>query len=177
MKSLQDFKIPYVGLKNGLHSFIYNIDRKFFSFFENSPIGDCDLQVEALLDKKEGFFNLQITINGSLFVECDRCSDTFPLPTNTVNEIIIKFESDDKTLDDEADVLYINRTETHIDIAQLIYEYTVLALPIQRIHPLDSKGKSTCNKEVLEYLEKLEDKNNNKPDERWAILEKLKKQK
>lgn len=39
------------------------------------------------------------------------------------------------------------------------------------------KKKNTCNKEVLEILEKNEDKTNDSPDERWAILEKLKKQK
>lgn len=178
MKSLQEFKIPYVGLKNGLHSFIYNIDGTFFNFFENSLVNEASLKVEALLDKRDaGFFTMQITLEGKVQVECDRCSEAFDYPISTENKIIIKFENDDDLVEEEADVLYINRTDTILDIAHLIYEFTILALPIQKIHPLDEKGKSTCNKEVLEILEKNEDKTNDSPDERWAILEKLKKQK
>lgn len=177
MKHLQEYRIPYVGLRNGLHSFIYNIDRKFFSSFENSLIHEGNLQVEALLDKQDtGFFSLEISIAGKVDVECDRCSDTFALPIAAKNNIIIKFENDDTAVEEEADVMYINRTDTIIDIAHLIYEYVVLAIPIQKIHPLDDKGQSTCNEEVLKILEKKEDKNNNTPDERWSILEKLKKQ-
>ncbi|MEI6312691.1 MAG: DUF177 domain-containing protein [Bacteroidota bacterium] len=178
MKSLKEFKIPYVGLKNGLHSFLYSIDKTFFTYFENSLVSEGNLKVEALFDKRDaGFFTLDISVSGAVQVECDRCSDSFFLPISGQNKIIIKFEHDDSLVEEEADVLYINRTDTIIDISHLIYEYIVLAIPIHKVHPTDENGGNTCNQEVLKILEKQEDKINDTPDERWAILEKLKKQK
>ncbi len=173
MKNLNEYRIPYVGLKNGLHSFLYSIGNSFFTFFENSPVTEGKLHVDLTLDKKETLYMLTFIIKGTIVVECDRCGDDLNLPIDVTNIIYIKFENEEAAMDDEADVLYINRTESHIDVSQLIYEYIVLSIPIQKIHPDDATGKSTCDEKVLAILNKKETEDK-APDDRWAALNKLK---
>ncbi len=58
-------------------------------------------------------------------------------------------------------------------MAQYFYEYILLALPIQRIHPNDSRGNSTCDPEMLSKLKEhtvIEEDSN---DPRWDELKKL----
>lgn len=178
MKSLQEFRIPYVGLKNGLHTFFYTIDKSFFAHFDFSLVNACNISVEALLDKREaGFFTLQIDLKGVVDVECDRCSDMFQLPIQRHDSIIIKFENEGETPEEEVDVMYISRQDTSFDIAHLIYEFVHLALPIQKIHPDDTQGKSMCNIDVIKHLSKNKQEIKNEPDERWAVLKQLKTKK
>ena len=70
---MREFEIPYVGLKVGVHNFDYEIDRKFFDHFEDSPIHDCAVKVKLEFEKKETFFILKFFIDGNVNVECDRC--------------------------------------------------------------------------------------------------------
>lgn len=173
MKNLNEFRIPYIGLKNGLHTFLYSIGNSFFTFFENSPVTEGKLSVDVTLDKRDTLYLLTFTINGTVIVECDRCGNDLNLTIRTSNVLYVKFEDDNALNDEDADVLYISRTESHLDVAQLIYEYIVLAIPIQKIHPDDKDGKSTCDEKVLAILNKKEDENKG-PDDRWAALNKLK---
>ena len=173
MKNLNEFRIPYIGLKNGLHTFLYSIGNSFFTFFENSPVTEGKLSVDVTLDKRDTLYLLTFTIIGTVIVECDRCGNDLNLAIRTSNVLYVKFEDDNALNDEDADVLYISRTESHLDVAQLIYEYIVLAIPIQKIHPDDKDGKSTCDEKVLAILNKKEDENKG-PDDRWAALNKLK---
>ncbi len=173
MKNLNEFSIPYIGLKNGLHTFLYSIGNSFFTFFENSPVTEGKLSIDVTLDKRDTLYLLAFSINGNVIVECDRCGSDLNLAVNTKNTLYVKFEDDNAINDEDADVLYISRTESHLDVAQLIYEYIVLAIPIQKIHADDNDGKSTCDEKVLAILNKKEDENKG-PDDRWAALNKLK---
>ena len=70
----------------------------------------------------------------------------------------------------------IPENEYQIDLAHVMYEYIVTALPIQHIHPDDENGQSTCDSEMLSLLEKMQQKENNENeiDPRWEKLKELK---
>ena len=104
---------------------------------------------------------------------CDRCNELFDYELMTDFEIIVKFEEVENGVVDEADVVYISRNETSINVADLIYDYILINIPIQVFHPNDKDGNSTCNPEILEKLKTLP-RVEEEIDPRWSSLNKLK---
>lgn len=154
MNPLRAFDIPFVGLKSGVHHFKYEIDNLFFQNFKESPITECKVNVELNFDKSESFFLLDFQLDGTVNVICDRCGDPFDKSIENEQRIIVKFGDNEEATDDDDEVVYISRNETHLNVAQLIYEFIILSVPIHKVHPI-KKGKSTCNKEVLKRLDQL----------------------
>jgi uncharacterized metal-binding protein YceD (DUF177 family) len=58
-------------------------------------------------------------------------------------------------------------------VAQLIYEFVCLAIPIKRIHPEDENGSSTCDPVMLEKLNKYIIKEGGEQNSVWNDLRKL----
>lgn len=175
MKGLREFEIPYVGFKVGIHQFTFDVDRKFFDFFKDSPIQDCAVKVRLEFEKRETFFILNFFIDGSVCVECDRC--LIPFDKNIFGDYTcyVKFAEDLSKVSDEPDVMFISREQTIIDVSQLVYEYIILCLPMQRLGCESPGEEPQCNKEVLKYLLKQEEKEVEEVDPRWAALKKLKR--
>jgi uncharacterized metal-binding protein YceD (DUF177 family) len=56
---------------------------------------------------------------------------------------------------------------------QHCYEYILLALPIQRVHPDDKNGESTCDPGMLDKLKEHIIIEEPETDPRWDELKKL----
>ena len=54
MKGLREYVIPFIGLKNGLHHFNFEIGAPF-SHFPDSLIRECGLFVDLAFDKRKDF--------------------------------------------------------------------------------------------------------------------------
>lgn len=176
MKGLREFQIPFVGLKIGVHEFLYELDKKFFEHFQDSPISDCAVKVKLEFDKKETLFVLNFFIDGNVSVECDRCLAPYQKEIFGDFTCYVKFAENPEEIPEDDEIIFIKRDESIINIAQLVYEYVVLCLPIQKI-PCKEPGKDErCNQEVLKYLNPNEE-NQNVPtiDPRWEALKKLNK--
>jgi uncharacterized metal-binding protein YceD (DUF177 family) len=52
----------------------------------------------------------------------------------------------------DAEVAYIGRSESILEVSTWIYEFVLLSIPMQHIHPDNESGESTCNLEALKYL-------------------------
>lgn len=178
MKGLREFEIPYVGLRVGVHKFDYDIDAKFFDFFEDSPIRDCKVHVKLEFEKKETFFALNFFIDGWVKTECDRCLEPFNKNIFGDFTCYIKFSEDPLQLGDEDEVIFISRDETIIDVSQLVYEYINLCLPIRKLGCEKPGEEPQCNKEVLKFILNAENKEREKKegdvDPRWAALKNIK---
>ncbi len=162
MKYRREFEIAYVGLKNGVHTYNYNIGKAFFELVEadGSEFEEVNIEVAVEFNKHPNFFELKFNINGSVDVPCDRCGDTFNLPLWDEFDLIIKLKEptgadDEDETEDDGDIVFLSKSETVIDLSEWIYEFILLSLPMQKIHPLNAEGDSTCNKENLALLEKM----------------------
>jgi uncharacterized protein len=164
-------KLPIGGLKEGHHFYDFEIGNKFFEEFEESEIKEGDLSVRVELEKRPSHFDLIVKISGKVRICCDRCLEMLFQPLECENKLLIKFG---KVWDDsDPDIIIIPADETELEIKQYLYEFIHLALPIKRIHPVDSKGASTCDPEMLRKLDQ-HIVNENKPnDPRWDELKKL----
>lgn len=167
---LREYEIPFVGLKPGIHKFSFEVDDKFFTFFENSPVGKGKVKVDLNFDKKNTFFLLNFQISGTVNLPCDRCSDLIDFPIDADYPIVVKFDDhhEGENDDSNADIVYISRSETHLNVAQLIYEFIVLSVPIGRIY-CEAVGKK-CNGKTLKVLKNLNQKPEPVPDPRWKQL-------
>lgn len=165
------YLIPVRGIKEGPHSFEFEIGKDFFDLFEESEIKEGELTAIVILEKSPSHIDLEIKISGYVRVSCDRCLEMFNHHVECQNRLLVKFGHE---LDDSnPDIITLPYDESELDLKQYIYEFIHLSLPIQRFHPDDDRGISTCNPVMLEKLKEHQVDEGNHNDLRWEELEKL----
>lgn len=182
MKHNREFEIAWQGLKPGEHVYEYEVGDQFIQDHgegEERDFKNLNAQVKLRFDKKTNFFLLHFDIGGNVTVPCDRCGDDFVMQLWDEFDLLIKLAGEDvEEIDDEADVVFIPRSETVLDISKWVYEFILLSIPLQRVHPTDADGKSACNPEALKLLNQLTDHTDEPPhnNDVWKGLEALKEQ-
>lgn len=174
--ALKEFTIQFTGLKEGVHNYNFAVEDDFFSHFQNNTINKSDLKVDLNLEKKSSFFVLSYDIAGAINAECDRCLAYIDFPLSTTYQAIIKYGSGEPIFEeDKTDIFYIPIDSVHINVAQLLYESIILALPTVKNCEGFTTDKTYCNEKVLDVLYKKEEKDETAIDPRWEALKKLKK--
>ena len=178
MKHNREYEIAWQGLKPGPHTYIYDIDDRFMQEREvDETIKNWQARITLVFDKHENFFMLHFDIDGNITVPCDRCGDEFPLRLWDEFDLIIKLTGDDaEKIEDEDDVIFIPRSETVIDISKWLYEFLLLSVPLQHIHPEKADGTSDCNPQALNLLNQLSEHGEPDTNPLWKGLEAFKKE-
>ena len=185
MKYRREFEIPYIGLKEGITELSFEIGEPFFEMLEiedhSADFESVNATVDLKIDKHPNFFDMTFSVNGDAVVPCDRCGDTFPLTLWDEFKLIVKLvdqvpEEDNFDMEDEADIVFWPKSEPIIDVSEWIYEFILLSLPIQKIHPDDAEGNSTCNKDSLALLQMMQERAeaNARQNSVWKGLDALK---
>jgi uncharacterized protein len=167
----QSYTIPLSGLKEGRHTFDFEIDKEFFEKFEESEIKEGRLIANIEMDKRSSHSDIQIRITGSVRICCDRCLEMFFQPVYCENRLLVNFGK--RIEDSDPDILSVPADEHELDLKQHIYEFIYLALPIKRVHPDDKMGNSTCDPVMLKKLDEFIIEEEIKIDPRWEELKKL----
>ena len=171
MGSQSFYNIAFRGLSQGKHIFEYEIDGTFFSEFEGSVVDEGNVNVRLVLEKQSTLLILNFDFEGQVKVQCDRCLEMYDQAIKGSNQVFVKFG--DKEFEDGDDVIWVSAKDNQLNVAQLIYEFICLAVPIKRIHAEDENGNSTCNPEMIEKLDKYIVKNEGKNNPAWNDLKKL----
>lgn len=177
MKNHREFEIAWQGLKPGVSNFEYDINDNFFEPEDaERDFKDLDALITLKFDKKNNFFLCHFDIDGSVTVPCDRCGDDFKLRLWDEFDLLIKLTGteDAEEIDEDADVVFIPRSETVIDIRDWLYEFLMLSIPLHRVHPTKADGTEGCNPETLKLLNKLAKQEEEKKSDIWKGLEDLK---
>lgn len=168
MSRRREFEIAFVGLKPGIHEFSYEIEDRFFEAFQQQDFRHCKANVKLTLDKKSSFMLLRFEIGGSLEVTCDRCNSNLPLDLWDEFNITVKMVEDPELMndqEDDPDMYYIAQGESHLDVANWIYEFINLAIPMQKACEFENMDGPHCNKAVLDVLKKLEHRQEDTTDQ------------
>ena len=178
MGNRREFGIAFVGLKPGVHEYNFEVDEKFFADYQQKDYSNCQASIKLKLEKNTSFMMLKFEVGGSVTVVCDRCGNTLPMDLwDEFNMVIKQVENPDEMNENEEDpdVFYISRTESHIHVADWIYEFVSLSIPLQRMCSEKDMGGPLCNKEILAMLKKMKSGviENNHPLQKG--LEKFKK--
>jgi uncharacterized protein len=174
MNYLSQYTLPFSGLSEGKHQFDFSVDDRFFAEFETSEVTKGELKVQVQLEKRTTYLRLSFSISGMVDLICDRCLENFSYPLESTRELLVKFS--EKPVEDEAELIYLHPTDFQVDVAQYIYEFVILSLPIRRIHPDGKDGESLCDPVMIKKLEELRYHSNTleEPvDPRWKELKKF----
>lgn len=177
MNFRREFEIAFVGLKPGVHHFEYQIDDKFFAHYEKQDFSNCKAKIKLELDKKNGFMLLKFDIDGKVDVNCDRCGNPLTIQLWDEFKVMVKLVDDPDEMneqEEDPDVYYISRGESHLHLADWIYEFINLSIPLQKMCPPDETGESQCNKEVLAKLLQAENNDSKEANPMWQALNKFK---
>lgn len=163
------YDVEFKGLKEGLHEFGFEVQDKFFEHFEQGLVSKGNVSVKVILEKRSSFMKLFFENNGFVELTCDRCLEKYRQKVKNKYELFVKYGENDYE-DDE--IIWILPEEHKLNLAQIIYEYIILGLPMKQVHPDKKDGTSGCDPEMLERLErhKLREENNETTDPRWSAL-------
>lgn len=167
METFDQFTIPVAGLSDGLHEYDFQIGKAFFQQFEGSLVEDADIAVHFSFDKRSDLYVMSFEIDGTVKSICDRCLETFDLPVEDEQSLLVKF---DETEWEDVDIVYIPHGTQQLNVARYIYEFINLAVPMTKTH--DDAGES-CDPEMLKYIEKEEDEQKADSASIWDSLKGL----
>ena len=103
--------------------------------------------------------------NGTVETECDRCLGAMSVEVSGKESLYVEF-GDEAVDTQREDMTILRKDETKIDLAQWMYEYVAVAMPMQCLH-----AEGQCDPEVTKYL--VNDEAGKPADTRWAALEAL----
>jgi len=157
MKQLNEYLIPFVGLKLGKHQFEFKINKKFFDEFSFDEFESCDILVEVVLEKKTTMLEVSFKHKGTVNVPCDLTGEPFDLPIKGKINLVVQFG--DEFNNDNDELLILPHGEHQLDLAQYIYEMIVLSIPFKRVHPGVKDG--SLESDALNKLKELQVKKTN----------------
>lgn len=124
----------------------YKVDLLSSSFKDGQITFDIDDDFFAAIDGMIDRGNLNTTVDcrctgsmykfeihsvGNIVVPCDRCLADLELRIDTADELVVKLGEE---FSDEGDCVIVPEAEGVIDLAQYIYEFIVLSMPIVCTH-------------------------------------------
>ena len=160
-----DTTVRFSGLKSGRYDFDFDLGKEFFESFENEEIRDGKVHVAAVLEKNERVMMFNFSLEGEVTTLCDRCLGEMKVPIEGRETLNVRL-SDDETSDDE-NVAILPEGSFEIELAQWLYEYVAVRIPMQHMHP-----EGECDTETTRYISDEEEKEET-VDPRWAALKEL----
>ena len=172
MNAFKEYLLYYRNLTKGKHNFKYIITDKFFALFPHSRVKSGNINIDVTVIVEQTCLVLTFFINGTVSIQCDVCLEDMDLPINEQKDLLVEFGTRNSDISDVDNTIIIDYSENQIQLAQHIYEYIHLSIPIKVVHPTDKNGESMCNKEMLSTLKKYQIQQSNKEiiDPRWEKL-------
>ncbi len=187
MKFWRTFDIEVIKFLEGIHEINFEIGDSFFQHFEdNELVKNGKLTARVIMKVGANVIEMDFHIAGKVTLTCDRSLEAYDQPLDFHEKMIYKYGAEEKEIDEN--VIMITRDTPKVNVAQLIYEFILLALPLKKIHPdyrnemdeEDYEGEG-----IYAYIDGQDsdihnddsdsgDSNNEAVDPRWDLLKKLK---
>ena len=172
MLFLNQFVINFTGLKEGEHSFQFDLNNKFFEHFDYNDFNSCQLKAEVNVRKKSNLLEFSFNSKGFINVNCYVSNEPFDYLIENQMKLVVKFSSE--LINDNEDLLILPVGSSQLNAAQYLFEMIILSLPIKIIHPGVEDG--SLESDTLKKLKELEsnvNKKSSKNDPRWDKLKDL----
>jgi len=131
---------------------LFKADFEFFQAFENEDILGADVDVVCKAAKRGQDIILDLSMNGTLTVSCDRCLEKLELPVSENAALLATSDNSDVDEINGREIIYKDPTLKSIDLSQVVYDYILLSLPMQKVHP-----DGQCNPATVHYLDVKEE--------------------
>ena len=147
MSKFSQYKIDLINLPQGVNTYSYELDKKFFDAIDHEDVRKGNVKVELTVRRTVGAYELNFQLVGTIQIPCDRCLDEMNQEIDTHNRLIVKLGLEYSEESDE--IVIIPEAEGAINIAWYLYEFIVLNIPIRHVH---ESGK--CNKVMVSKYRK-----------------------
>ncbi len=147
MAKFKLYNIPLKSLSPGVHTYEFELDRKFFDAIDGEEVKKGNVNVDLKVTRTFTSFELNFNIEGVIKVPCTRCLDDMDLEVDTDSRLVVKFGEEYAEESDE--IVIIPEDEGEINIAWFLYEFIALAIPIKHVHPAGE-----CNRVVSSKFKK-----------------------
>lgn len=186
MKTRRQFDIDIIKLSNSVHDYEFDLDSSFFEDFEDSFLHKGTLKVHVSLDKSSTLIKAGFDIEGVVELICDRSLEPFDENISVHESLIFKYGAEFSELTEE--IITIPRDLPTLNVAQYIYEFIGLAVPMKKLHPKfrteEENEEEDESEGILIYTTRTAEEADDEPepdtdnepkDPRWEILNNLKK--
>ena len=171
-KDLREFVINLHSLASGEHEFQFDINEELLALHEQNIVEGAAGKCIIRMRKTETMMTLDFNISATVELLCDVSLKPYSQEIKVDRELIIKFGEEEQELSE--DVLVIHWDTQQLSVAEYIYEFLLLAVPMKRIHPdLEDKDRPEVIF-VSKADEESDDGNEDTIDPRWEALKKLK---
>lgn len=133
MSRKTDTTIQFSGLKPGSYNFQYTLNDAFFNEFENDELKGAQVDFEVILERLEHTLMFTFQFTGEIKVLCDRCLGEMTMPVTGEEKLCVRFSDTEQSNDEDVAILPEGAFE--IDLAQWMYEYVAVRIPIRHTHP------------------------------------------
>lgn len=171
-RELSKYDILIHGLEDKNHEYEFEGADAFFKEFEQDIIEGGRFKVKVLLEKNATFIRLNLDITSQLRLQCDRSLDIFEEEFSSREMHIFKFGSTAAEMSEDLEVIPFG---THkINIANLLFDYILLQVPMKKLHP-KFRAENTPEEGTLVYKDPgFSEEKEEIQDPRWAALINLK---
>jgi uncharacterized metal-binding protein YceD (DUF177 family) len=177
MNHRREYEIAFVGLKPGIHEFHFDVDDKFFEEYGVQDFQNLKAQVKLSLEKSSSFMMLRFEIGGKADVTCDRCNNELPMQLFEDFTVTVRITEDPDIMneqEEDPDVYYISRGESHLDVKNWLYEFVNLSIPMQKTCEYENMDGPYCSPEARDLLNNMRPDEGNQDNPLWKGLEKFK---
>ena len=140
---MDTYKIDLLSSGLGGKTFEYDLSDDFFAEMEGLvQRGSIHTTVACL--SAGSVYKFQIHSVGTIIVPCDRCLSDLELRIETTDDLNVKLGDE---YADEGDCVVVPEAEGYLDLAQFIYEFIALSMPLTCCH---ETGK--CDDAMMQEL-------------------------
>lgn len=190
---MDTYKIDLLSSGLGGKTFEYEIGDDFFAEIEGL-IQRGNIHTTVVCLSAGSVYKFRIHSIGTVIVPCDRCLADLELRIETADDLNVKLGSE---YADDGDCVIVPESEGYLDLAQFIYEFIALSMPMTcchepgkcddaMMHELSRHQSTRSGYEDAEREDSAEmgdapdeamGENSDEPvDSRWAALKQLKEQ-
>ena len=176
MKKESQYDLNLVKLGPKMVRFDYELGTDFFALFETPLVEQGQLHAEVEATRTERLLTLNFHITGTVGLTCDRSLDEYDQPLDIEETLLVRFGNENKELNDN--VLQVTPDTQVLPLAQHLYDYIGLALPMKRLHPRfqnePDDQPDAPTKHIFSTRNDQDDSDDDEPaDPRWAALRNL----
>lgn len=146
MSKFGQYNIVLKNLNEGSKTVEYNLDDEYFKKIDSPEIQHGNVHAIVQVHPKQGLYELNFNLEGSVIVPCDRCLDDMSQPIQYKEKLKVKLGDQ---FSEEDEIVIVPEAEGSINIAWFLYEFILLNVPIKHVH-----APGECNKTMVTKLRK-----------------------
>lgn len=144
MGLLEKYDVELRNMKSDVCELDFELDDTFFELVEATEVHKGKLHAKAVVSKHALSYKIDLQVEGSVLVPCDRCLAEMKLPISASDELVVKYG---EAFEEGEGVFVIPESESAVNIAWNLYEMIALDIPIQHVHE-----EGLCDESMAEIL-------------------------